>query len=385
MNLLDLVFAVLLVSAVAGGWRLGLIARVSSWIGALGGLLLATRLLPEVVDRMGSGPPLTRLFVVLSVLLLGATVGGLLGELVGHRLRAVVAPGPARQADHALGAVAGAVGVLLGTWLLIPVLGEVPGEVARLARSSAVLGWIDDSAPEPPDTMRALRTYLGENRFPQVFAGLEPAPDTGPPPSQIPMDPAVLARVLASTVNVESDGCGARHEGSGFAIDQDLVVTNAHVVAGADEIRVRRPDQRLVDARVVGFEPGRDLALLRAPGLGQAPLALANAAVGDQGVVVGYPGGQNTPRPTPYVVSDESSTLGYDIYNERRVRRQVLFLASALRPGDSGAPLVNLEGRVVGVAFAIAPDRAGTAYALDDSELRPFLAAPPQVGAGRCQ
>jgi S1-C subfamily serine protease len=306
-------------------------------------------------------------------------------EIVGHNLRRVVAPGPARTIDRTLGAVAGAAGVVVGAWLLIPVLADVPGSVALLARTSKVLQTIDDVTPTAPDAMRALRTYLGEDRFPQVFAGLDPAPDTGPPPSEVPLAANVLARVTASTVNVETEGCGARHEGSGFAVDTDLVVTNAHVVAGSTEIRVRRPDQRLVAAQVVVFDPNRDLALLRAPGLGQAPLPLANAAVGDEGVVVGYPGGQNTPRPAPAVIRNESSTLGYDIYNEQRTRRQVLFLAASLRPGDSGGPLVDTQGRVVGVAFAIAPDRPGTAYALDDSELRPVLDAPRRVDAGRCQ
>ena len=385
MNVLDIVLGVLLVSAVAGGWRLGLIARVASWIGALGGMYLAMRLLPEVVARMGSGPPMTRLLVIVSVILLGAALGGALGEIVGHRLRRVVAPGPARTVDRTLGAVAGAAGIVVGAWLLLPVVADVPGTVARLARSSKVLAFIDEVTPTAPDAMRALRTYLGEGRFPQVFAGLQPAPDTGPPPSEIPVAANILARATASTVNVETEGCGARHEGSGFAIATDLVVTNAHVVAGSTEIRLRRPDQRLIDAEVVVFDPARDLALLRAPGLGQAPLSLANAAVGDQGVVIGYPGGQNAPRPAPSVIRNESSTLGYDIYNEQRTRRQVLFLASSLRPGDSGGALIDTQGRVVGVAFAIAPDRPDTAYALDDSELQPLLQAPRRVDSGRCQ
>lgn len=385
MNALDIVLAVLLVSAVVGGWRLGLIARVASWIGALGGMYLAMRILPEIVARMGTGPPMTRLFVVVAVFLLGAAVGGALGEIVGHRLRKVIAPGPARSVDRSLGAVAGGLGVAAAAWLLIPLLADVPGAVARLARTSRILAFIDDNTPTAPDAMRALRSYLGESRFPQVFEGLQAAPDTGPPPSEIPVAANVLARVTASTVNVETEGCGARHEGSGFAVGPDLVVTNAHVVAGSTDIRLRRPDQRIVDAQVVAFDPARDLALLRAPGLGQAPLSIANAAVGDPGVVVGYPGGQNTPRPAPSIIRDESSTLGYDIYNEQRTRRQVLFLAATLRPGDSGGPLVDTQGRVVGVAFAIAPDRPDTAYALDDSELRPLLDAPRPVGSGRCQ
>ena len=385
MNLLDVGIIVLIVSATAGGWRLGLIARVASWIGALGGVYLAMRLLPIVIRQMGTGPAVTRVLVIIAGILCGAAVGGALGEVVGHRLRKVVPPGPARFVDRFGGAVAGALGVLVAVWMLLPVLADTPGVVARQARSSRIMAAVDSSTPDPPDAIRALRAYLGEDRFPQVFAGLDPAPDTGPPPSEIPLEQAVLARATASTVNVEVEGCNARHEGSGFTIAANTVVTNAHVVAGGTTIRVRRPDQRTFAAQVVVFDDNRDLAVLSVPGLGQEPLAIANAAVGDAGVVIGYPGGQNTPRPAPSLIRDESPTVGFDIYGEDRVRRQVLFLASELRSGDSGGALVDTSGRVVGVAFAIAPDRKGTAYALDDSELRAALAAPRQAGAGRCQ
>ncbi|HEX7167398.1 MAG TPA: MarP family serine protease [Acidimicrobiales bacterium] len=385
MNLLDAALAVLLVTAVAGGWRLGFLARVASWIGALAGVLVVTRFLPDVLRRVGSGPAATRLLIIVGFILLGAAIGGALGEVVGHRLRRAVPPGPARLVDRTGGAFAGAAGMLVGLWLLLPVVADVPGSLARQARTSTILALIEDATPTPPDAMRTLRTFLGEARFPQVFEELRPAPDTGPPPSQLPLDQATVQRVSASTVNVESDGCGARHEGSGFTIDADTVVTNAHVVAGGDRIRVRRPDQRLFNAQVVLFDDNRDLAILRVPGLGQSPLPIASAAVGSPGAVIGYPGGQNVPRPAPASIREEAPASGFDIYGKDRTRRRVLFLAAALRPGDSGAPLVDTRGRVVGVAFAIAPDRRDTAYALDDSELRAALALPRRVGTGPCQ
>jgi S1-C subfamily serine protease len=293
--------------------------------------------------------------------------------------------GPARLIDRSGGAALGAAGVFVAAWVLLPVLGDVPGEVAQQARHSTILGWLDQATPPPPDAMRALRALIGDTRFPQVFGDLRPAPDTGPPPASIPVPAATLARVTASTVNVEVQGCGALHEGSGFAVAPDTVVTNAHVVAGGQRIRARRPDQRTFAAQVVMFDDDRDLAVLRVPGLGEQPLPIAAIRTGEQGAVVGYPGGQNTPRPAPALVRQVAPTRGFDIYDEDRTLRQVAFLAAALRPGDSGSPLFDQQGRVTGVAFAIAPDRPGTAYALADAELRAALAEPRRPGVtSRC-
>ena len=386
MNTLDLVIALLALSAVVGGWRIGLIARLASWIGGLTGIYVAIRLLPIALREFQAGDPFTRLMLVIGGIVMGGAVCGALGELVGHQLRSAIPHGPARVADHVGGAALGVAGVLVSVWLLLPVLGDVPGEVARQARTSKVLAWVHESLPTPPDATRTLRALVGETRFPQVFGDLRPAPDTGPPPASIPMAAETLRRVTASTVNVESPGCGGVHEGSGFTIATDTVVTNAHVVAGGGQrIRVRRPDQRTFPAQVVVFDDNRDLAVLRVPGLGQQPLTIGSVRSGQQSVVVGYPGGQNTPRPAPALVRQVTATRGFDIYDEDRTQRNVAFLAASLRPGDSGSALFDPQGRVVGVSFAIAPDRPGTAYALADNELRAVLAAPRRPGVvGPC-
>jgi S1-C subfamily serine protease len=382
VNALDVLLSLVIVSAVIGGWRIGLIARLASWIGGLAGIYLAVRVLPSALRELSGGEAVTRLMVVVGGIVVGGAVGGAIGELAGHRLRSVVPPGPGRTVDRLGGAALGIGGVLVSVWLLLPVLGDVPGNVAQQARNSRILAWVDDATPPPPDATRTLRALVGDTRFPQVFGDLRPAPDTGPPPASIPMAAATLQRVTASTVNVESQGCGGLHEGSGFTVAPDTIVTNAHVVAGGQRIRARRPDQRTFAAQIVMFDDNRDLAVLRVPGLGQQPLPIAAIRAGQQGVIVGYPGGQNTPRPAPSLVRQVAPTRGFDIYDQDRTLRQVAFLAASLRPGDSGSALFDTQGRVVGVAFAIAPDRPGTAYALADAELRAAIASPRRPSAG---
>jgi uncharacterized membrane protein required for colicin V production len=384
VNALDLAIAVLLVSAVVGGYRMGMIARLASWIGAVGGFYLGLRLLPTILSRVGEMTPLTRLIVTLGTLLLGAALGGSLGEMAGATLRRVLAPGPVRVLDRLGGSLLGVFGVLVGLWLFLPMAADVPGSAARLVRNSAILGAIQDMAPRPPDAAQAVSRLVGADRFPDVFEDLRPAPDTGPPPSEVPVPSEVVRKAVASSVNVESEGCGGIHEGSGFAVAPNTIVTNAHVVAGGTRIRVRRPDQKLITARVVMFDDNRDLAILDAPGLGQEPLAIGDGKAAVQGAVIGYPGGQNTPRVAPAVVRQQILAIGRDIYNRDRTQRQVLVLAAQLRQGDSGSAFIDSQGRVAGVSFAIAPDRPGTAYALDDSELKAALAAPRGSGPGPC-
>jgi S1-C subfamily serine protease len=179
---------------------------------------------------------------------------------------------------------------------------------------------------------------------------------------------------VASTVKIEGPACGRIQEGSGFVVDGDVVVTNAHVVAGESRTFVIERSGRRVSATVVYFDSDRDLAVLRAD-VREAPLSIGKGGIGTRGAVLGYPGGGPLVV-SPFEVRDAVTAVGRDLYDRHGTRRQVLILASNLAPGDSGAALVDPNGSVVGVAFAIAPDRPGTAYALNTTELQAALAAP---------
>jgi S1-C subfamily serine protease len=385
VNLLDVVLLVAIATAVATGLRLGFIARAASFLGLAAGVGLATLTVPWAMSVVGADQAAVRLFVGLLVLAVTVTVVATLFQAVGLRARRSVSSSALSTVDRGAGAVAGVAIVLLVVWLAVPAASVVPGSLARQVRTSAVVEAVTNATPPPPDTVRALRNLVTTSRFPEVFADLQPAPDTGPPPSQVPVDQTVVQRATASTVNVEADGCGRRFEGSGFTIAEGLVVTNAHVVAGADVVEVRLPDGPLLAATVVVFDPARDLALLTVDQLPQAPLELATTEVGSVGVVIGYPGGQDTPRVAPVEVRDRRTALGRDIYGRERTEREVLFLAADLQQGDSGSPVVDVDGRVVGVTFAISPDRSTSAFALDRSELDAALELERQPGeTGPC-
>jgi S1-C subfamily serine protease len=387
VNLLDLLIVVAAVSAGVGGYRLGLLARAASWIGLAIGLTLAARVLPTLIEQFQNNDSASRLLVAAGVLMGGAFVGQGIGLLVGSHVLRYIPHGPFRQFDKVMGAFVGVLGVMVAIWLLLPAMADVPGWASQQARRSQLARAIDDVAPRPPDTLQALRRLVGENDFPRVFDALRPAPVAGPPPEAIPMPLAVQQAVAASTVKVEGEACNRIQEGSGFAADVDTVVTNAHVVAGVRRPRVLRPTSpRALPATIVVFDSDRDLAVLRVPGLTERPLVVAQGRTGQVGAVFGHPGGQDPLRIAPARVTQRVQAVGRDLYDAHQTRRDVFILASELRAGDSGGALVNQAGAVIGVAFAIAPDRPGTAYALASSELRAVLVAPraTQADSGRC-
>lgn len=385
MNLLDLLLVLTIVVAVVGGYRWGFVARAASWIGLGVGVVLATWTVPTALSLVEGGEPSVRLFVGLVVLTITVTVVASLFQAVGLRMRHSISGSNLSGLDRGAGAAAGVVAVLALVWFLLPAAADVPGSVARQVRTSAIVAFVTDTAPPPPDTLRTFRNLVDSSRFPEVFADLRPAPLMSPPPDQIPVADEVVQRATASTVNIESVGCGRRYEGSGFAVAGDTIATNAHVVAGADEVRVRRPDGEVRDAVVVVYDPERDLAILEVSGLGQEPLSRARAEVGADAVVIGYPGGQNTPRAAPARVEDRRTAVGRDIYGQQQTERRVLFLAADLRQGDSGSPVIDGQGQVVGIVFAISPDNPTAAFALDHDELEAALQAPRNPGeTGRC-
>ncbi len=387
MNFFDVAILVLMASSVVGGYRLGLLVGGTSWIFLVQALVVSTLVLPGVVTVLGGSSPGLRL-VLGALFFAGAGFGGhCLGRLVGAEFRRQLPLRSYLRSDRVAGAVVAPMAVVVSLWLLVlPFLTGASGFPARLARHSAIARGIDRTFPEPPDTSQALSRLAGPAASPQVFGGLVPSLDTGPPPTDPGLSPQVVARVLASTVKVETVACRSERDGSGFTAGPDLVVTNAHVVAGQSRPTVVRSDGRRLPAVVAVFDPRRDLAVLRVPGLSQPALRLATGKVGTIVAVFGHPDGQADVRVAPAAIRQQVNALGRDLYALNLTRRNVFVLAAHLHPGDSGAGLVNEDGEVVGVAFAIAPDNESTAYALSAAELRPVLeqGAGGQADVGPC-
>jgi S1-C subfamily serine protease len=384
VTLLDIVLVLVVAAGVARGLREGLVARVARIAGLIAGLVLAGRSVPFALTLLDGTRFSPRVFV--AVLTFGATVtlATVAVEVVAAPVRAVVRMGPLSIIDRALGAIAGALIVVVLTWLLIPTAAAIPGRVSAEVRASVLLTQLDAATPPPPDVTRSLRTLFGGDRAPQVFLELAPTPQPAPLAPGL-LDDAVLALAVEASTGISVVGCGRSYAGSGFAVSADLVVTNAHVVAGGREVALRDRNGSLRPATVVVFDAERDLALLEIADHGLSVLPRGSAGAGDTAVVVGFPGGQLDPRLAAARIERAVTGVGRDIYDRDRTERQLLFLAAELRSGDSGAPVVSADGEVVGVVFAVSPDVRTAAYALAISEVDALLSSPRAPGeTGRC-
>ena len=380
MNFLDLV--VVAVAAGAGwiGYRMGFVRRATSWAGLALGIVVGVLLVPDVADALRGSPPRTRLLASLAFVVVVAGVAQAVGAALGGSLSARLGRGATalRQGDRVAGGVLGVVGVLVLMWLLIPALANSPGWTARAVRDSAVARLIDRVAPSPPSESETLGRLVGDQTFPEVFDTLS-SPDAGTPPADgIPADAA--ARVTRSTLLVEGQACDRIQEGTAFVVGPNLVVTNAHVVAGERETRVTTSDGRRLDATVVAFDPNRDLAVLRVPGLGLPALELGSGQIDERGALFGHPGG-GALRQAPVRIAEQIVARGTDITRTNPTEREVYVLAAVTAPGDSGGPIVDADGRVIGVMFAYDISRQSTAYALTRTELDPVLGGVLATGA----
>jgi S1-C subfamily serine protease len=183
------------------------------------------------------------------------------------------------------------------------------------------------------------------------FAAIRgPQARVGPPDPKLLRDPGVR-EARQSVLRVTGTACGLGIEGSGWAARPNLVVTNAHVVAGTKDARVDRGDGEFRDARVVFLDTRNDVAVLRVAGLRARPLELTEPREGQAVAILGFP--ENGPfTATAGRIGQTGVVLTNDAYGRGPLRRTVTTLRGKVRHGNSGGPAVDGSGRVRTTIFA---------------------------------
>ena len=346
-------------------------------MGVVAGAALAPTILDALHLNTGGMRPLAAVLVLVICGSMGSTLGFWVGEPVR---RAFVGRGLARPPEKLAGGLFSLFTVLSVAWFLGLTFSQGPSaDLGRLIQRSTVLRSLDVLFPRPPGFLSGVRGILAGVPFPQTFAGLEP---TLPQPLQPPASVSTAGVHSAAEVvyRVEGHGCGGVVSGSAYPVARGYLITNAHVVSGTSNTVLSQDatGRSGIRATVVLFDPQRDIAILYAPGVSAPPLVASAAGRGTQGAVIGYPGG-GAETIGAAVIEQGTTAEGRDIYNDTLVDRTIWILAAEVRPGNSGGPLVDLQGHVLGLVFAASSTDPEQAYALTNDEVQGDVSA----GVGR--
>lgn len=388
MNWLDWLLLVLVATYALSGYWQGFITGAFATVGLLAGGVAGIVIAPMLLGN--ADPGLAVSLGALFIVILCASIGQASFQFFGAMARDRITWQPARAVDAVGGAALSVVAVLLVAWALgVAVAGTRIGGVTEAVRGSAVLARVDSVLPGQADRLLgAFNSVVGSSFFPQYLEPFAPERivevDPGDPTT---LNEVGVVQAQSRVLKIRGDNsCGRGVEGTGFLYGDDRLMTNAHVVAGVDEPRVEL-DGEWVDATVVLYDPQTDVAVLALDDNGLSPLAFAEGAEGESVAILGYP--QDGPYDQqPARIRDAQQLRSPDIYGNDAVVRDVYSLRGLVRPGNSGGPIVNAGGEVVGVIFAASVTDADTGYALTTGQVADAaaegIASGAEVSTGAC-
>jgi S1-C subfamily serine protease len=386
VNWVDVALLVGVLVVAFAGWRAGVISTTAAFAGFIGGALAGAWLVPQVLAGSDWPSMLKAIATIAGMLVLGMIGQALLG-MVGRSIRDALSFTPLRVLDSASGMVVSTIAFLLSAWLLLSVAASLPqGAASDQVRQSRAYPILESVVGGPGSALiedaRSLLASLELPSLPFNPATLPPVED----PGDVEFTEALVAAADSSVLQVATDSsrCATSSLGSAVVVSEERVATNAHVVAGAGRITVRGPDQRSRGARLIHLDRATDLAILHVPGLEAPPLRWrASADRGTEAAVVGYPGGGRLTlrgaRVRGQATIDDDAGSGL---------REVVVFQGLVQPGNSGGPLLDLDGRVLGLVFANSSVDDRTGFALAASEVRPVIDqtrdAREEVSSGAC-
>ncbi|WP_019931699.1 MarP family serine protease [Nocardia sp. BMG111209] len=388
---LDLAVVIIALLAASSGWRQGAVASALAFLGVILGAVAGILIAPHILIHISEGRKRVLVGVVLIVALV--IIGEVAGMVLGRAARSGMRHPFTRSVDSVVGAALQCVAVLVTAWLLaLPLASSSQPGIAAAVNGSRVLSDVNEVAPNwlrrvPNEFSRLLNT----SGLPDVIGPFGRAPIAAvEPPDPSVLDTPVALNLQHSVLRIRgvAPSCQRALEGSGFVVAPERIMTNAHVVAGTTTVQVDTARGPL-DASVVLFDPSRDVAVLAVPGLSApvVPLAAVAAKSGQSAIVLGYPGGG------PYTASaarvrETLDLTGPNIYKSGTVEREVYTVRGRVRAGNSGGPLVDTDGEILGVVFGAAVTDDDTGYVLTLSEVKADLDAATgstqSVGTGEC-
>jgi S1-C subfamily serine protease len=354
LNVLDLLIGIFIVVSVLRGARTGFLAGVFSLVGVVIGASVGSRIAPSLLPDGGN--PIYGAGITLGSILAFSVLGEVIARSMGGSLRNRLSSPTSATLDGVGGALLGFALALVLVWA-----------VGVFALQSPTLASLQPAAQDSR-ILQTLKERMPSGLLTQAVADLQPLPkirgpepEVAAPEGNIVNDPDVQA-ASRRTLRVTGTACGYGVEGSGWVAGRDLVVTNAHVVAGetATWVQLGGSGQQL-PAEVVAFDARNDIAVMRVDGLDLAPLPVAAARPGEAAAVIGFP--QNGPLDIePARTGTTERVVSTDAYDNGPVERIVTSFRVYVRPGNSGGPAVNADGQVISTIFASRTDSNNSGY-----------------------
>ena len=372
MNVLDVLILIFAIAAFFRGLEIGFVRQFFSTTGFIGGLWLGALLQPHLIHLVHSDGAKSVLTISLTLGLAFILLS--LGELVGVVLKRKILHNSFNPVDYGAGSLLALATLLVGVWLSASIFSSMPiPSMQKAVGDSRIIRILNQHLPSAPNIVADIGHLIDPNGFPDVFAGIEPAPSKSVPQPGLKGFQTAIASAQPSVVRVAGQGCGGIVEGSGFVVDKNLVATNAHVIAGINRIVVQDQNGNHT-AIAIWFDPDLDFAVLRVSGLAGNPLKFDTSQQrrGTAAAALGYPGGGDFVAKSAAILNSFSAT-GHNIYGTGETTRNIYELQADIIPGNSGGPLITERGRVIGVIFAESTTYHNVGYALTADKVQQEL------------
>jgi S1-C subfamily serine protease len=385
MNFVDIFIAAAFLIFGWIGFRRGILRTILSIIGLIVGGAAGAIATPSIQSLISNNAFGFKPTIGLTSIILGACLGMFLFGVLGSFLRVVLLPFPfMKTIDSLIGFGLAIIAVASLSSTLSSAAQVIPNKtVNNLFSQSQLISQIDQYLPERfKDAAQKIQNVITDSPLPEVFKSLVESRIT---PTQLESDvaiPEIVTKSVASTVRIDgiAESCSAAMVGTGFIVSPERIITNAHVVAGVKEpVITLFNSQTQLGGRVIAIDRKKDIAIIFVPGLtGEKLTFIGPVTPNEIGFVVGYPNGGNL-RTMPVSVTSEFESIGTDIDGNGETRREVIVFGGDVKPGNSGGPLLNDQGQVLGVVFAADAENKNTGYALAPSEVAKLVSETSSV------
>ena len=385
----DLVLVIVMISFFVSGARRGFWVTLGTLVGFVAGAMLSFLSIPLVSQWVAN--PYWRLGVVLVVAILLIFIGQAVGAALGKFIRLRLNVPALRRVDRLMGGLINSVVAVVAYAVIAYSLSSlgIPWLTSAISQSKVVSAVTAIAPTQSKEWLANLRSTVQGSDIPELVEPLFPTTEPTSEPTEVPLEDA-MATARRSVVRITGTAyeCGQNQFGSGVAISDTHVLTNAHVVSGVNEPVIETNTGEVKTGTVVHFDTSQDMAVLYVSEGEFTPVVLGGALSKDaEAVLMGYPAGGPF-RANSATIQGSGQTKVPNIYGGEATALEIYQFTGQVRQGNSGGPLINNRGQMAGLVFAKAQGTDKTGYALTMKQVKPVIdeakTQTEPVSAGQC-